>query len=222
LASSGVPALDKLLADGYPDKSTVLVVGPPGIGKEALGYWFTQTGLAQGDFCLYVTRLSVRDVLQDVKGFGLDMQQKVPLWLASDGGQIKYDVNNLASLSYNIKEVLKQNAGRRIRIVIDVLSSLLMLNQPETIYKFLTQLLEEVKRYDAVMLATLEEGMHKPEVLAAMQQLFDGVVEMRLYEEGLRVLPLLRIRKMRGIPPQPGYFNFTLTRDGMEVSAYVK
>ena len=102
--------------DGYPDRSTMLV-GPPGIGKEALGYWFTHSGLAQGDFCLYVTRLSVKEVLQDEKGFGIDTQQKVPLWLASEGGQIKYDVNDLAGLSYNIKEVLKQNSGRRVRVV---------------------------------------------------------------------------------------------------------
>jgi circadian clock protein KaiC len=222
LASSGVPALNKLLADGYPDKSAILVVGPPGIGKEALGYWFTQTGLVQGDFCLYVTRLSVREVLQDIKGFGIDIQQKVPLWLSSDGGQIKYDVNDLAALSFNLKEVLRQNANRRIRIVVDVLSSLLMLNQPDTIYKFLSQLLDEVKKHDAVLLATVEEGMHKPEVLVAMQQLFDGVVELRLYEERLRVLPLLRVRKMRGVLPQPGYFNFAFTRSGMELSPFAK
>jgi KaiC/GvpD/RAD55 family RecA-like ATPase len=223
LASSGVAALDKVLADdAYPDRSTVLIVGPPGIGKEALGYWFTQSGLLQGDFCLYVTRLSVKEVLQDEKGFGIDTSQKVPLWIASDGGQIKYDVNDLAGLSHNIKEILKQNTNRRVRVVVDVLSSLLMLNPSETIYRFLTQLFADVKQYDAVLLATLEEGMHQPQVLAAMQQLFDGVVEMRLYEEGLRVLPLLRVRKMRGVPPQPGYFNFSLTRNGMEVSAYVR
>jgi circadian clock protein KaiC len=223
LVSTGVPSLDNLLgSDGYPDKSAILVVGPPGIGKEALGYWFTHSGLIQGDFCLYVTRLSVKEVLQDEKGFGIDTQQKVPLWCASDGGQIKYDVNDLAGLSFNIKEILKQNAGRRVRIVIDAVSSLLMLNQPETIYRFLTQLFADVKQYDAVLMATLEEGMHQPQVLAAMLQLFDGVVEMRLYEEGLKVLPLLRVRKMRGSPPQPGYFNFSLTRDGMEVSAYAR
>jgi circadian clock protein KaiC len=223
LVSTGVSSLDNLLgSDGYPDKSTILVVGPPGIGKEALGYWFTHSGLVQGDFCLYVTRLSVKEILQDEKGFGVDIQQKVPLWFASEGGQIKYDVNDLAGLSFNIKEVLKQNAGRRMRIVIDTISSLLMLNQPETIYRFLTQLFADVKQYDAVLMATLEEGMHQPQVLAAMQQLFDGVVEMRLYEEGLKVLPLLRVRKMRGVPPQPGYFNFSLTKNGMEISAYAR
>jgi len=221
LASTGVPSLDNLLgSDGYPDKSTILVIGPPGIGKEALAYWFTQSGLVQNDFCLYVTRLSAREVLQDVKAFNADFSQRVPFWFASDGGQIKFDINDLAGFSYNVKDVLKKNSSRRIRVVTDVLSSLLMLNQPETIYRFLTQLLTDVKQYDAVILATLEEGMHPPNVLAAMQQLFDGVIELRLYEEGLRVQPLLRIRKMRGVSPQPGYYNFSFTRSGMEVSAH--
>ena len=222
MASSGISSLDELIADGYPDKSAILIVGPPGIGKEALGYWFTQSGLLQGDFCLYVTRLPVREVLQDVKGIGIDLGQKVPLWLAGEGGQLKYDVNDLSSLSFNIKEVLKQNASRRIRVVTDVLSSILMLNESDTVYKFLSQLLAEVKQHDAVVLATLEEGMHKPEVLAAMQQLFDGVIEMKLYEEGLKVIPLLRIRKMRGAPPQPGYYNFSLTQRGMELASHVR
>jgi circadian clock protein KaiC len=223
LASTGVPSLDSLLgSDGYPDRSTILVIGPPGIGKEALGYWFTHSGLVQNDFCLYNTRLSTREVLQDVKAFNVDFAQKVPFWFSNDGGQIKFDINDLASLSYNIKEVLKKNADRRIRVVSDVVSSLLMLNQPETIYKFLTQLFSDVKQYDSVVLATLEEGMHPPNVIAAMQQLFDGVIELKLYEEGLRVLPLLRIRKMRGVPPQPGYYNFSFSKNGMEVSAYVR
>ncbi len=222
MTSTGIPALDKLLADGYPDKSTILVVGPPGIGKEALGYWFTQSGLIQNDFCLYATRLSSREVLQDVRAFNIDFSQRVPFWYSSDGGQMKFDVNDLSGISYNIKEVLKKNSDRRIRVLTDVTSSLLMLNSPDTIYKFYTQLFADLKQYDCVLLATLEEGMHPPNVLAAMQQLFDGVIELKLYEEGLRVLPLLRIRKMRGVPPQPGYYNFAFTHNGMEVSAYVK
>lgn len=223
MASTGLASLDQLLgSDGYPDRSTILIVGPPGIGKEAFGYWFSHSGLVQNDFCLYTTRLSTREVLQDVRAFNVDFSQRVPFWFASGGGQIKFDVNDLASLSYNIKEVLKKNADRRIRIVTDVVSSLLMLNQPDTIYKFLTQLFSDVKQYDSVLLATLEEGMHPPNVLAAMQQLFDGVIELKLYEEGLRVIPLLRIRKMRGVPPQPGYYNFSFSKTGIEVSMYAR
>jgi KaiC/GvpD/RAD55 family RecA-like ATPase len=175
LASTGLSSLDQLLgSDGYPDKSAILVVGPPGIGKEALGYWFTHAGLMQKDFCLQVTRLTAREVLQDVKAFGVDFSQRAPFWFssdgASDGEQAKFNVNDLAGLSINVKEILKKNGDRRIRVVTDVVSSLLMLNPPETVYKFLTQLLVAVKQYDAVLVATLEEGMQPPNVLAAMQQ----------------------------------------------------
>ena len=223
IRSSGIDGLDQLLGnEGYPDKSVILVVGPAGIGKEAIGYWFTQSGLSQNDFCLHVTRLSTREVLDDVKAFGVDFSKRVPFWFSSEGGQIKFDINNLSSLSDNMKNLLKQNAERRIRVVTDVISSLLMLNPPETVYKLLTQLFADVKQYDAVLVATLEEGMHPPNVLAAMEQLFDGVIELRLYEEGLKVLPLLRIRKMRGVPPQPAYYNFSFSRSGMEVSAYAR
>ncbi len=117
---------------------------------------------------------------------------------------------------------MKKNSGRRIRIVVDVLSPLLMLNQPDTIYRFLAQLFDEVKQYDALLLATLEEGMHPSQVVTAMEQLFDGVLELKCYEEGLRVLPLFRIRKMTGSTPQLSYFNFSLSRKGMEVSPYGK
>ena len=97
-----------------------------------------------------------------------------------------------------------------------------MLNPPETVYKFLTQLFAALKQYDAVLVATLEDGMHPPNVLAAMQQLFDGVIELKLYEEGLMVLPLLRIRKMRGVPPKPSYYQFAFSKTGMEITPYVK
>jgi len=223
LASSGFPSLDKLIGlEGYPDKSAVLVVGPPGIGKEALGYRFAYSGLSQGDFCVYATPLSVRDVTQDIGAFGIDTSQKVPLWFAGSGGQMTYNVNDLSAISFNIKEMLRTSGGRRSRIVVDSFSPFLMLNPPDHIYKFLSQLIAEVKNYDAVLFGTLEEGMHQPEVLAAMQLLFDGVIELRFFEEGLRLMPLMRIKKMRGAPPEAGYYRFSISRSGMEISAYVK
>ncbi len=78
MASTGLFSLDQLLGtDGYPDRSTNSDHRPPGIGKEALGCWFTHSGLVQNDFCLYTTRLSTREVLQDVKAFNVDFSQRV-------------------------------------------------------------------------------------------------------------------------------------------------
>jgi class 3 adenylate cyclase/KaiC/GvpD/RAD55 family RecA-like ATPase len=219
---TGIKTMDDILGGGYPDRSTILIIGPPGIGKEGLGYWFTYSSLSRNEFCLYITRMSTHDILRDTAAYNVDFSQRVPFWFASEGGQIKCDLNDMSGLSYNIKEVLKKNAQRRIRIVIDVLSPLLMLNPPDMIYKFFDQLFTDVKKYDSLLLATLEEGMHPPNVVAAMQQLFDGVIELKLYEEGLRIVPLLRIRKMQGVLLQLGYYNFSPAKTGMEVNAYGK
>ena len=64
--------------------------------------------------------------------------------------------------------------------------------------------------------------MHSDSTVAALEQQFDGVIELRLYEEGLTITPLLRVRKMLGMTPQLGYFRFAFSRAGMEVLPYVK
>lgn len=196
--SSGSPALDGLLK-GYPIKSAIVVVGSSGSAKESLMYRFIHDGLVHGDACLHVTRLTTEEVLKDAKGFGIDLEAKGPLWLSSDS-ETKCDVNNLAGLSYSIKEVLRKKANQRIRITFDVLSSVLMINQAETVYRFLTQLFQEAKQYDAVLLATLEESMHKPEVLASMEQIFDGVIAIKMPSGGSNRRFVLEVRKMRGTP----------------------
>ena len=219
--STGIPALDKILGgSGYPSKSAILIIGPPGIGKEALGYWFIQSGLASGDVCLHATRLSAHEVIQDQKAFLTNGREFVqpPYLLAREGGQAKFDVKDPDGFLANMRELLKNNSNRRIRIFIDFLSSLLILNTVETSYKFVDELLTESKRHDVVLLATLEEGMHTPEVLIAMQQIFDGFLELSLHRLGLNVFPLMRIGKMRGTITQGSYYSFSFTNNGMSLA----
>jgi KaiC/GvpD/RAD55 family RecA-like ATPase len=59
--------------------------------------------------------------------------------------------------------------------------------------------------------------MHQPQVVSAMQELFDGVIELKFYEERLTALPLFRIKKMIGTPTQPAYFKFSFSKNGMEL-----
>ncbi|MGD0638690.1 MAG: RAD55 family ATPase [Nitrososphaerales archaeon] len=222
MVSTGVPSLDKLLgSDGYPDRSAILVVGPPGIGKEALGYWFMRSGLVQGDYCLYATHRPVSDVLRDMKGLGIP-NDKVPDWIASAGSPVKCDLRDQTSLSFNIKEAAHRNGKRRSKVVTDVLSPLLVLNPLESMYSYWSQLLADLKQQDSVLLALAEEGMHTPSALTTMEQLFDGVIEMRLYEEGLAITPLFRVKKMLGLAPLHGYFRFSVSSTGMEVLPHVR
>jgi TolB-like protein/KaiC/GvpD/RAD55 family RecA-like ATPase/Tfp pilus assembly protein PilF len=196
LFSSGVPALDERLGGGYPEKSAILVLGEEGTTKERLGYKFIDDGLDNSDYCLYATRLSVRDARLEAIASGLKTE-KMPSWIASEGGEAKIDLNNLASLSFNIKTLLNRNGGQRMRIALDFLSPSLILNQPESVYKFLSQLIAEIKQHDAVLLGLLDQGMHKPEVVAAMEDLFDGVIALNA--SGPEAMPMISIKKIRGI-----------------------
>jgi circadian clock protein KaiC len=221
LVSTGVPSLDRLLGEnGYPDRSSILVVGPPGIGKEVLGYWFIRSGLMQGDYCLYVTHRPVSDVLRDMKGVGIGTE-RVPEWISSSGSPVVCHLKDLPSISFNIKEAVHRNKDRRVRVATDVMSPLLVFNPLESMYSYWSQLLSDLKQQDSVVFALAEDGMHPPNALATMEQLFDGVIEMRLYEQGLAITPLFIVKKMLGLPPLLGYFRFSVTSNGMEVVPHV-
>jgi TolB-like protein/KaiC/GvpD/RAD55 family RecA-like ATPase/Tfp pilus assembly protein PilF len=202
LFTTGVPSLDKLLGGGYPDKSAILIEGPAGMGKEALGYAFVHSGLP-ADGCVYATKLGVSDVVGDAHAWAIELGDG-PLWIAAEGGQARCDASDLAGLSFNIKELIRRNKDRRIRMVTDVLSTLLMLNSTEVVYKFLSQLIAEVKQYKAVMLVTVEEKMHMPQVVASMEQLFDGVINVEPDQEGEGAPPTIRIKRMHGVAVPTG------------------
>jgi len=196
-------------------------MGQSGIGKEALGYWFMRSGLLQGDYCLYVTHRPVGDILRDMKAFGVPAD-RVPEWIASSGSPTKCDLEDFTSISFNLKQAVQKNAGRRIRIVTDVISPLLVLNPQPTMYQYWSRLLGDLKQSDCVILVTAEEGMHSESTIAALEQQFDGVIELRLQVEGMSITPLLRVKKMLGLPPLHGFFRFSVTNRGMEVVPYVE
>ena len=221
MVSTGVPSLDAILGnDGYPDKSSILVIGPPGIGKEVLCYWFVRSGLTQGDYVLYATHRPVSDVLRDMKGVGISTE-RVPEWISSSGSPVKCDLKDATSISFNIKESVHRNKDRRVRVATDVLSPLLILNPVESMYSYWSQLLDDLKLQGSVVFALAEDGMHPPNTLTTMEQLFDGVIEMKLYEQGLAITPLFRVKKMLGLPPLHGYFRFSVSSTGMEVVPHV-
>jgi KaiC/GvpD/RAD55 family RecA-like ATPase len=221
LASTGIPALDQILSDGYPDRSSVLVIGQAGIGKEALGYWFIRSGLIQGDYCLYVSHRRTTDVLRDMKAYGIPVD-RVPEWLTGAGSSLKCDLSDYTSISFNIKQAIARNAGRRVRVVTDIISPLLALNSEKTMYDYWSRLLAELKGTECIILALAEAMMHSQSTVASLEQQFDGVIELTLHEEGLSITPLLRVRKMLGQQPILGYFRFSFGRETVVMTPYAK
>ncbi len=195
LASTGVPALDSLLGGGYLERSAILIEGLSSNEKEGLGYKFLQSGLDVGDFCLYVTRLSPAEVLSDARAMGIDLDRGV-LWMCPENGDRSYASEDLASISFGIKSVLKQHESRKMRVVFDLPSQLLMAGSSDSVFRFLGQLLTDMKRYDAVLLATVQEDIHPQPVLAGLELIFDGVLGVKQSE---LTKAEVKFKKMRGI-----------------------
>ena len=218
MPSSGLPSLDTILeGGGYPEKSAILIIGPPGIGKEALCYLHAKAGVNEGAICLYMTTLSMREIIEDERSFGIDATKQSAVWIAREGGQEKTDPKDLTHLKKQVETFLIQNRDRKIRIVADILSPILMLNSADTAYSFVDSLLTEAKQHDAVLVATLEEGMQPVQAQVAMQRLFDGVIELTFHKTGLRVLSLVRIVKMRGTIPHQDYYTVSFTSSGIHL-----
>lgn len=196
LASSGVPTLDGLLGGGYPSRSAILVEGRSGNERDTLIYQFVQIGLGRGEFCAYVTRHHPSEVISDAKALGIDLGGSHPYWISPEGGDRGYSLDDLATISFSIKEVLRSRAGGSSRVAFDGLSQLLMLHSTDSVYRFLSQLLPELKKSGVVILFTLQDDMHQPQVVSSLELLFDGVVRVLRAGNGETEV---QVNKMRGV-----------------------
>jgi circadian clock protein KaiC len=111
-ACSGIPALDKMLADGYWPGASTMVAGPSGSGKTLMGLHFIFNGAATGQSGI-ITTLQENTTQLDriIKGFGWS--------LASESVELMYrspvDLY-LDEWFYELLEVIERTRARRVFI----------------------------------------------------------------------------------------------------------
>ena len=219
----GIQKLDELLKGGFPDKSMILLEGTPGIGKEILAYHFIHEGLREGDACAYVFAGQTVDELErEFEAYHLSSH--FTRWINASGGkeerenEISCDISELFTVSSAIKEFLQKNRKKNIRVVISILSTMLMSHSPAEVYKHLSSLKNEFKKYKCTVLLLMEAGMHDSQVVTSIEQLCDGVIDMKVFEKDWDIQPMLKIKKMRSIPIPLKYFRFAVTAAGFTIS----
>lgn len=193
---SGIPGLDELIDGGFPFPSVVLVAGSAGAGKSTFAQKFLFEGTAEGQQGLYFTTLSeptqwmLRFSSQfefiDPECFGTKIvyHDLGPFLRDHDGDEI------LEHIDEQIAKVMPQ------RIVIDPITVCEDLLQSD--YRlFLYDLTTRLKNWQATTILTGEvepQEMYPTEVSYAV----DGVVLLRLEEEGETRRRYIEIIKMRG------------------------
>lgn len=78
------------------------------------------------------------------------------------------------------------DGAERPVVAVDSLTSLLLYNEPEDVFRFLTILASQVARNDGLLLALVDEDVHDEQTARTFAQLFDGQVSLRDGDDGLQ------------------------------------
>jgi circadian clock protein KaiC len=211
--STGVPALDELLGDGFWPGASTLVCGPSGVGKTLMGLHFIFNGAGLGQPGIIATLQENRTQLERiVKGFGwsldndgIHLMSRTPVDMYID--EWVYDLLELA-----------ERVGAR-RILIDSLAGLgLATADPGQVQEWMYSLINRLSRAGVSLLMTLEVAELFELVRISdnsLSHLSDNVVLLRYLREGDRLQRALTVLKTRASSHDPVIRPFEITGDGI-------
>ena len=138
---------------------------------------------------------------------------------------ITVEPDKVADVSYNFREMITAGkkyyfeaiAGKDLLVVFDSLSPLFSATETSKVLRFLQYMRYASRVGNAIGIATLQLGVHGPQIENAAQHLADGVIELRRISEGGSVKRLLRVVKMVRTKIYEEYCPMEITDKGISV-----
>ncbi len=211
--SSGIPALDELLGDGYWPGATTLIAGPSGSGKTLMGLHFVVSGARQGEPGIIATLQENRTQLHRIaSGFG---------WSLSEPGvEVMYRSPIDIYIDEWVDDLLRtvERTGAT-RVLIDSLGDLRIAAPDETRFReFVYSLVQRFSRQGVSTLMTLE----MPELFGsdrlsggAISHLSDNVVLLRYIQDKASISRAMTVIKTRASHHQPSVRRFEIGPGGI-------
>lgn len=119
-AATGIPEFDKLVENGLPRGSTVLITGAPGTGKSIFGIQYLCNGIKQGENGIYVYAEShLESLKKQAKTMGYDLDQ-----LEQDGKLVLINIP-LSKKKFDILYAIQESRDKisAKRLVFDSLAT---------------------------------------------------------------------------------------------------
>ena len=214
--TTGVPQLDRVLGGGIRRRSTVMVIGPPGIGKTTLAQQIAFQLATQGAAALYLTGFG--ETHDKVVTFGQGLN-----FFAPDLVGQRLHFSNLVDLLQGGRE---QTEDAVVQTARGVGASLVVLDGFRGLRGFLTderevgQFVYSLGAKLALLGATtmiLVEGHPDETSRYTEATVCDVVLALRRVRQDSRHRRLLEVLKARGAAPLEGAHPFTITADGLTV-----
>jgi circadian clock protein KaiC len=211
--SSGIPAIDEMLADGYWSGASTMVAGPSGSGKTLMGLHFIFNGAAAGQRGIIATlQENATQLERVVTGFGWSLD--------SDGVELMYrspvDLY-LDEWFYELLEVIDRTRPRRI--FIDSLGDLRRAAVDELRFReYLYSLLQRsTKQQISVMMSYETPGLFGISRLTEgdISHLSDNVILLQFVRRDTRLCRAVTVLKTRASPHEPDVREFKITPEGI-------
>jgi circadian clock protein KaiC len=211
--SSGIPALDAMLADGYWPGASTLIAGPSGSGKTLMGLHFVMNGARQGQPGVIATLQENPTQLQRVlAGFGWSPHEPNVEIMYRSPVDIYID-----EWVYDLMDTVERTGARRV--LVDSLADLRMSAGDEIrFHEFIYSIVQRFSRRGVSVLMTSETPrLYGAERLtdSAISPLSDNVVVLGYQRERDTISRTIAVIKTRASRHDPAVRKFVIGPQGI-------
>jgi circadian clock protein KaiC len=215
-ASSGIPALDEMLEDGYWPGASTLIAGPSGSGKTLLGLHFIFNGARQGEPGVIATLQENETQLERVAGgFGWSLTEPNIEVMYRSPVDIHID-----EWAYELLQTVKRTGARRI--LIDSVTDIRAAAADATRFReFCYSLMQRFARQGVSIVMTFEiPDLFGAERLSddAVSPLSDNVVMLSYLKDDGLIKRTISVIKTRASQHDPAIRQFLIGRDGIALA----
>jgi KaiC/GvpD/RAD55 family RecA-like ATPase len=196
-----------LFGGSLPDASSILISGDPGSGKTTLAQQILYDELSRSKPCIIITYDTFpSNIIERMNEFGWDpkkyqLMNKLDIidCYSSTAGITEGVVPqpfDLTNVSIYLSTIMEKLGNQQITIVLDSLIPIFSETESKHAISFIQSIAGKVKRAGGKLILTLSTGSVHPELFHKVESLVDGVVELRMVEEGQMLRRYLLVRKM--------------------------
>jgi len=205
----------------FPESSSLLLVGSPGIGLLEFSLSLTKDYMEGGETVIFITVDTLPiDLIEQMEVFGISRDRlgkdlfiidyHSSLLGAIDAVELSHGdvrrVSDLEGVMFNIGEIANQ-VKKPVKVVVHSLSTLFLYNQSNVVVKFFQISSSRVRTEYGSAIFTLYEGVHDEKTVNHLMAIADGVVELKF---DCNLNRQMRVRHMKGFVASSQWIPFEI------------